>query len=185
MKADDLTKAFSKIAKDPVDGVVELSRAYGNFLTPAVLAQIAAAKELGDQELAIKIANDAAVEGIKKTAIAVEESTNAMERGFAAAKGAAVGLWRSFYTLFEDDTLGQQIAKLEKDIAAAKRGDQSDIIDVSVAERRLAELKKIEQAKAAEAKATKAVIDETIALEKAIKGVSSANACGIIRPQGP
>ena len=177
-EVEDLVKAFGKLAKDPVEGIIELSNAYGRFLTPAVLDQIAAAQRAGDTEKALSLAMDASADGVRKLAGELEESTNGLIRFFRAAKQGFIDSKDWFVRLFEDAPIDAQIDALRKELENI-RPDDDPASYASFQEGAIkAEISALTALKAQReetARAGKANADATSAYTKAQEAVAKAH----------
>lgn len=121
--AEETVKNFEKIAKDPAAEILKLNESM-NFLTASTYEQIRALQEQGNVQEAATLANTAYEEGLSRTAASVQKNLGYLETGWNAVKSAAKEAWDAALNIGRQDTLDQQIKKLDdqlNDIANARR----------------------------------------------------------------
>lgn len=126
--AEETVKNFEKIAKDPTAEILKLNETM-NFLTASTYEQIKALQEQGNVQEAATLANTAYEEGLSRTAASVQKNLGSLETGWNAVKSAAKAAWDAALNIGREDTLDQQIKKLDDQlnvIANARRLNKSD-----------------------------------------------------------
>lgn len=129
--AEETVKNFEKIAKDPTAEILRLNETM-NFLTASTYEQIKALQEQGNVQEAATVANAAYESGLERTATSVQKNLGYLETGWNAVKSAAKSAWDAALNIGREDTLDQQIKKLDDQLQAiakarelntARRGD--------------------------------------------------------------
>lgn len=129
--AEETVKNFEKIAKDPAAEILKLNESM-NFLTASTYERIKALQEEGNVTAAAQVANEAYEGGLERTATSVQKNLGYLETGWNAVKGAAKAAWDAALNIGREDTLDQQIKKLDDQLQAiakarelntARRGD--------------------------------------------------------------
>lgn len=126
--AEETVKNFEKIAKDPAGEILKLNESM-NFLTASTYEQIKALQEQGKVQEAAQVANEAYEGGLERTASSVQKNLGYLETGWNAVKGAAKAAWDAALNIGREDTLDQQLKKLDdqlNDIANARRLNAGD-----------------------------------------------------------
>lgn len=126
--AEETVKNFEKIAKDPTAEILKLNETM-NFLTASTYEQIKALQEQGNVQEAATLANATYEEGLARTATSVQKNLGYLETGWNAVKSAAKSAWDAALNIGREDTLDQQIEKLDDQlnaIANAKRLNAGD-----------------------------------------------------------
>lgn len=126
--AEETVKNFEKIAKDPTAEILKLNESM-NFLTASTYERIKALQEEGNVIAAAQVANDAYEGGLERTAASVQKNLGYLESGWNAVKGAAKAAWDAALNIGREDTLDQQLKKLDdqlNQIANAKRLNAGD-----------------------------------------------------------
>lgn len=126
--AEETVKNFEKIAKDPAAEILKLNETM-NFLTATTYEHIKALQEQGNVQEAAAVANTAYEEALGRTATAVQKNLGTLESGWNAVKSAAKAAWDAALNIGREDTLDQQIKKLDEQlnsITNAKRLNASD-----------------------------------------------------------
>lgn len=126
--AEETVKNFEKIAKDPTAEILKLNESM-NFLTASTYEQIKALQDQGNVTAAAQLANEAYEGGLERTATSVQKNLGYLETGWNAVKSAAKGAWDAALNIGREDTLDQQLKKLDdqlNQIANARRLNQSD-----------------------------------------------------------
>lgn len=120
---EDLVQEFSKIAKEPLDGVIELDNKY-NFLTASIYNQIRALQEQGKTQEAAKVATDAFADALSGRTQEMVTNLGYIERGWKSVKGAILGAWDAVKEVGRSsgDLLDQDIAKLEDRLKLLQEG---------------------------------------------------------------
>lgn len=126
--AEETVKNFEKIAKDPAGEILKLNESM-NFLTASTYEQIKALQEQGKVQEAAQLANEAYEGGLERTASSVQKNLGYLETGWNAVKGAAKAAWDAALNIGREDTLDQQLKKLDDQlnaIANARRLNAGD-----------------------------------------------------------
>ena len=126
--AEETVKNFEKIAKDPAAEILKLNETM-NFLTATTYEHIKALQEQGNVQEAAAVANTAYEEALGRTAASVQKNLGSIETGWNAVKSAAKAAWDAALNIGREDTLDQQLKKLDdqlNQIANAKRLNASD-----------------------------------------------------------
>lgn len=126
--AEETVKNFEKIAKDPAGEILKLNESM-NFLTASTYEQVKALQEQGKVQEAAQLANEAYEGGLERTAASVQKNLGYLETGWNAVKGAAKAAWDAALNIGREDTLDQQLKKLDdqlNDIANARRLNAGD-----------------------------------------------------------
>jgi len=126
--AEETVKNFEKIAKDPAGEILKLNESM-NFLTASTYEQIKALQEQGKVQEAAQLANEAYEGGLERTAVSVQKNLGYLETGWNAVKGAAKAAWDAALNIGREDTLDQQLKKLDDQlnaIANARRLNSGD-----------------------------------------------------------
>jgi len=120
---EDLVQEFSKIAKEPLDGVIELDKKY-NFLTASIYNQIRALQEQGKTQEAAKVATDAFADALSGRTQEMVTNLGYIERGWKSVKSAILGAWDAVKEVGRSsgDLLDQDIAKLEDRLKLLQEG---------------------------------------------------------------
>ncbi|MBS0855993.1 MULTISPECIES: phage tail tape measure protein [unclassified Tatumella] len=113
---DSLVADFSNIAADPVAAITKLNDQY-HFLTLATYNQIKALQDEGNQQGAAKVANDAYANALTQRANEIKNSLGTLETIWNSVGEAAKGAWDSMLDIGRGQTLQQQIANVQKQIA--------------------------------------------------------------------
>lgn len=115
--AEETVKNFEKIAKDPTAEILKLNESM-NFLTATTYEHIKALQEQGNVQGAAQAANEAYESGLERTATSVQKNLGYLETGWNAVKSAAKGAWDAALNIGRQDTLTQQIQKLDDQLNA-------------------------------------------------------------------
>lgn len=115
--AEETVKNFEKIAKDPTAEILRLNETM-NFLTASTYEQIRALQEQGNVQEAATVANAAYESGLERTATSVQKNLGYLETGWNLVKSAAKGAWDAALNIGREDTLDQQIKKLDDQLQA-------------------------------------------------------------------
>jgi hypothetical protein len=110
-------KQFESLAESPVDALLKLNEGT-NFLTVAVLDQVAALKDQGKETEAAEVAQRAWASALERRAADVQESTNKMVRAWSLVVSEARSAWAAMVRQFDDETPAEQLEKLDQQIAA-------------------------------------------------------------------
>lgn len=117
--AEEVSKAFSDLAKDPVSAVLKLNESM-NFLTASTYEQIKSLQDQGKELEAAKIAQESYAGAIESRIPRLEENLGSLERGWRAVKGAAAEAWDSMLGVGRAASLDEQIAALQTQVDAGR-----------------------------------------------------------------
>lgn len=127
--AEETVKNFEKIAKDPTAEILRLNETM-NFLTASTYEQIKALQEQGNVTAAAQLANEAYEGGLERTATSVQKNLGYLETGWNAVKSAAKNAWDAALNIGREDTLDQQLKKLDDQLnEIALRGKTPIVFD--------------------------------------------------------
>jgi len=115
--ATETVKNFEKIARDPTAEILKLNDTM-NFLTASTYSQIKALQDQGDAAAAAEIANAAYEGGLQRTAEGVQKNLGYLETSWNAVTSAAKSAWDAALNIGREDTLDQQIKKLDDQLQA-------------------------------------------------------------------
>lgn len=116
-----LVESFGKMKDDPVKAIMEVNKAY-NFLTPAIYDQIRALKEQGDEEGAVRLAQETAAAAVKQRATEVVDQAGYMERAWRGLKEIASEAWDAMSGVGSPDAIGAEIEKIRSQIQVTESG---------------------------------------------------------------
>ena len=119
--ATETVKNFEKIARDPTAEILKLNDTM-NFLTASTYSQIKALQDQGDTAAAAQIANAAYEGGLQRTADGVQKNLGYLETSWNAVTGAAKKAWDAALNIGREDTLDQQLKKLDDQLNQIARG---------------------------------------------------------------
>ncbi|MFC6363681.1 phage tail length tape measure family protein, partial [Tatumella punctata] len=113
---DSLVADFNSIANDPVAAITKLNDQY-HFLSLATYNQIKALQDEGNQQDAARLATDSYADAINSRAKDIHESLGYLETAWDSLGNAAKHAWDSMLDIGRGQTLQQQIANVQKQIA--------------------------------------------------------------------
>jgi lambda family phage tail tape measure protein len=111
---------FAALGKDPVEASYRLNQQY-NYLTAAIYAQIKALTDEGRQRDAAALAQRTFAEAAETMAAGVSNNLGLLERGWNAVTSAITRAKSALMDLGRAQTLSEQIAELDKQIAIAEK----------------------------------------------------------------
>lgn len=114
--ADEVAKAFSSLAGDPLAAVEKLNKST-NFLTAEIYNQIKALEEEGRSTDAARVAQDAYASMLDQRIPKLEENLGLLERGWMGVKGAAAEAWDSMLNVGRAQTIGGRLEAAQKLLA--------------------------------------------------------------------
>lgn len=126
--AEETVKNFEKIAKDPTAEILRLNETM-NFLTASTYEHIKALQDQGNVQEAATVANAAYESGLERTAASVQKNLGYLETGWNAVKSAAKEAWDAALNIGREDTLDQQIKKLDEQLSAIANARQLNTKD--------------------------------------------------------
>jgi lambda family phage tail tape measure protein len=115
--ADETVKNFERIAKDPVGEILKLNESM-NFLTATTYENIRSLQEQGKTQDAAAVATAAYEDGLNRTSTSIKNSLGTLETAWAGVKSAAKQAWDAALNIGREDTLDQQIKKLDEQLDA-------------------------------------------------------------------
>lgn len=115
--ADETVKNFERIAKDPVGEILKLNESM-NFLTATTYENIRSLQEQGKTQDAAAIATAAYEDGLNRTSTSIKNNLGTLETAWAGVKSAAKSAWDAALNIGREDTLDQQIKKLDEQLDA-------------------------------------------------------------------
>lgn len=141
----EVVDEFARLATEPTQASAKLNEQY-NYLTASVYEQIRALEEQGSAQAAAKLAQDKYAQATKERLSEVENSLGYIQRAWNAVTGAVKEAWDAMMGIGRENTLSDQIAETERQIAqfmdkAYERGAVKRRRQVAELEGRLAELR--------------------------------------------
>ncbi|MGF6669126.1 phage tail tape measure protein [Pseudomonas monsensis] len=115
--ASKTVENFEKIAKDPAGEILKLNESM-NFLTATTYEHIRSLQEQGKTQEAATAATAAYEEGLNRTSTSIKQNLGYLEASWGAVKSAAKGAWDAALNVGREETLDQQIAKLDEQLTA-------------------------------------------------------------------
>lgn len=115
--ASKTVENFEKIAKDPVGEILKLNESM-NFLTATTYEHIRSLQEQGKTQEAAAVATAAYEDGLNRTSTSIKQNLGYLEASWGAVKSAAKGAWDAALNVGREETLDQQIAKLDEQLNA-------------------------------------------------------------------
>jgi phage-related minor tail protein len=105
----DVQQQFAGLSRGAADWAAEMNRTY-NFLDVAQYRYIRRLEEAGDKEGAMR----EAAQALDRALAQREQNLGTLERAWKAVGDAAGGAWQAMLNIGREDTLGEQIATLER-----------------------------------------------------------------------
>lgn len=115
--ASKTVENFEKIAKDPVAEILKLNESM-NFLTATTYEHIRSLQEQGKTQEAAAAATAAYEDGLNRTSTSIKQNLGYLEASWGAVKSAAKGAWDAALNVGREETLDQQITKLDEQLNA-------------------------------------------------------------------
>jgi len=115
--ASKTVENFEKIAKDPVAEILKLNESM-NFLTATTYENIKSLQEQGRTQEAAALATATYEDGLNRTSTSIKQNLGYLEASWGAVKSAAKGAWDAALNVGREETLDQQIAKLDEQLNA-------------------------------------------------------------------
>ena len=115
--ADETVKNFDRIAKDPVGEILKLNESM-NFLTATTYENIRSLQEQGKMQDAAAVATAAYEDGLNRTSSSIKGNLGTLETAWAGVKSAAKQAWDAALNVGREETLDQQIKKLDEQLDA-------------------------------------------------------------------
>jgi lambda family phage tail tape measure protein len=104
---------FASLADDPVKALATLNEKY-NFLTASIYEQVRAAREMGEKDAAVAIAQQAYAKTLEARAKTIKESLGTIETAWNAITGAAKSGWDAMLGVGRQQSLDEQIANTKQ-----------------------------------------------------------------------
>lgn len=117
--AAEVAKQFSALGKDPLSASLKLTESMG-YLTAETYKQIKALEDQGRSLDAARVAQDAYASALEGKTPALLQNLGLIERGWFAVKNGAKEAWDAMLNVGRPDTLADQVAAVEKRLAAAR-----------------------------------------------------------------
>lgn len=117
--AAEVAKQFAALGKDPLSASLKLTESMG-YLTAETYKQIKALEDQGRSLDAARVAQDAYASALEGKTPALMQNLGLIERGWAAVKNGAKEAWDAMLNVGRADTLSDQVAAVEKRLAAAR-----------------------------------------------------------------
>lgn len=117
--AAEVAKQFAELGKDPLAASVKLTQSMG-YLTAETYKQIKALEDQGRSLDAARVAQDAYASALEGKTPALLQNLGLIERGWFAVKNGAKEAWDAMLNVGRPDTLADQVAAVEKRLAAAR-----------------------------------------------------------------
>lgn len=111
---------FARLGDDPVKAIAELNDKY-NFLTASVYEQVRAAKEMGENDAAASIAQEALAKALTQRAAKAKEDLGYIESAWNLVTSAAGRAWDAMLAVGRDTSLEKQISDLQDNIARREK----------------------------------------------------------------
>lgn len=113
----ETVKQFAELGKSPVDAAVKLNEST-NFLTTSLYQQIKALEEQGRSAEAAALAQKSYADALDNRLNQVQSRLGIIERAWRGIIGAAKDAWDAMLNVGRPDTLQDQLATAEKELAA-------------------------------------------------------------------
>ena len=114
--AEETAKAFAELGKDPLKASIKLNEST-NYLTESVYKQLKALDAQGRQTEAARVAQEAYATAVEQRTPAVLTHLGSIERAWMAIKREAKGAWDFLASIGRDDTQGEELQFLQKQLA--------------------------------------------------------------------
>ncbi|MBV4496373.1 phage tail tape measure protein [Pseudomonas sp. SWRI12] len=115
--AETTVENFKRIAKDPTAEILKLNESM-NFLTATTYENIKSLQEQGKTLEAAALATAAYEDGLNRTSTSIKQNLGVLEASWGAVRNAAKGAWDAALNIGREETLDQQIAKLDEQLNA-------------------------------------------------------------------
>lgn len=117
--ASKVAEQFAELGRDPLQASAKLTQSMG-YLTAETYKQIKALEDQGRMLDAAKVAQDAYASALESRAPALVQNLGLIERGWLWVKNGAKEAWDAMLNIGRQATLSDQIAEVEKRLAAAR-----------------------------------------------------------------
>jgi len=117
--AEDTAKQFAELGKSPVDATIKLNEQY-HYLTASVLEQIRALDKQGQSDEAASLAQKTYASALSDRMKQVKESLGTVQTAWSKVGDAAGKAWDQFLNIGRPQTIDEQIAQIDAQLARAK-----------------------------------------------------------------
>lgn len=111
----DTAKLFSSLGDEPVKASLRLNESM-HYLTASTYAQIKAADDLGDKEIAASVAQNALADALRDRAAKIEQNLGILERSWRSVRDLAKEAWDAMVGIGRPDTLAQQRERADNQV---------------------------------------------------------------------
>jgi len=111
----DTVAEFKRLADEPTKASAALNEQY-NYLTASVYSQIRALEEQGDKTAAANLAEATYASALQDRAKAIKENLGGLESAWKSLTTGAKNAWDAMLNIGREDTLSQQIDKVQKQL---------------------------------------------------------------------
>jgi lambda family phage tail tape measure protein len=118
-RVDDTAKRFADLGEDPVRASMKLNESM-HYLTASTYAQIKAAQDLGDEDRAATLAQEAYADATLERLAAVQENLGYLETAWKGLRGVVLGTWDAMMGAGRETTVQQKIDALKQSVLDAK-----------------------------------------------------------------
>ncbi|MBD1554714.1 phage tail tape measure protein [Pseudomonas typographi] len=108
---------FKRLADEPAKASAALNEQY-NYLTAAVYQQIQALEEQGNKTAAANLAESTYAEVLKQRADKIKQNLGTLESAWDSIKNKAKGAWDAMLNIGREESVGQQIEEVKKQLAS-------------------------------------------------------------------
>ncbi len=115
----DTAAEFADLGKTPVASLEKLNDKY-HFLTASVYEQVRALERQGLANEAGQTAQKAYADALEGMSSKLKSNLGTVEKAWISIKDVAKGAWDAMLNVGREDSLGQQLAKVQKEILAAQ-----------------------------------------------------------------
>lgn len=112
---EDTVKVFAELGEAPVKASLKLNETM-NYLTASTYAQIKAAMELGDEERAASIAQNAYADAMGPRVARIEGSLGTLEKAWRGVKGMAKEAWDAMLNIGREASVDQKLNILREEL---------------------------------------------------------------------
>lgn len=111
----DTVKVFAELGEAPVKASLKLNETM-NYLTASTYAQIKAAMELGDEERAASLAQNAYADAMGPRIARIEGSLGTLEKAWRGVKGVAKEAWDAMLNIGREASVDQKLNILREEL---------------------------------------------------------------------
>ena len=170
----ETAKQFAELGKSPVDAAVKLNEST-NFLTNSLYQQIRALEEQGRTAEAAAVAQKGYADALDQRLVQVESQLGTLERAWKGIVSSAKEGWDAMLGIGRQDTLEQQLSKVNDQIKAASGQDKNrpfrmpweeSLDSLKARQASLQELQRLQSRAAASEAASAAQVKARVAFDK-------------------